>query len=269
MTLERESFYRAPRSGIPSLQSQVYRNGRRDRAMTDDDTPRLGGDEFDQLTIREVRVFPDVSGDERMYATLREAIDAMTAGGPKADEIYHETLHRRQEDEEFVVLVLKTLDALEESDYLERWALVQLAIDLEHPVAAGYLLGLVLRPVPPEQSEDPAHGISTVTEEVILRTTAVEGLARLFRRGFDSSDGLLELIATSEYVALKRSAWFALSENAGEGAVARARSLLDERGDGWITELRRIPVQEAKQQDPRLIDPNRPPRENIPAPYDE
>lgn len=237
--------------------------------MAYDDTPRLGAGGYggdDGLRIQERRAFPDVSGDERLYRRLTDTIAVMTAGGPKADEIYHEVLREQQDDEEFAILVLKTLDALEESAYIERWSLVQLAIDLEHPAAGEYLADLVRRPVPEERSEDAAHGVSTVTEEVILRTTAIEGLARLLVRHVDTTEALLETIASSDYVAMRRAAWFALAENGGEDAAKRARSILEQRGDAWIAELRRIPVQEAEQHDPRLIDP---PRVGIPAPYDE
>lgn len=237
--------------------------------MPYNDTPRLGGDvgEFsDELNIRERRTFPDVSGDDGLYRRLTDIVAVMTASGSSADETYREALRGQRDDEEFIILVFKTLDALNESAYIERWALVQLAIDLEHPVAGDYLAELVRRPIPEEQSQDPGHGLSTVTEEVILRTTAIEGLARLLRRDVDTTETLLETIASSDYVAMRRAAWFAIADSGRDDAVQRARSILQERGDGWIAELRRIPVEEAEQHDPKLIDP---PRGRTPAPYGE
>jgi hypothetical protein len=239
--------------------------------MPIDDAPHVGGNnEFrDELNIREWRRFPDVSGDERLYGTLIDAIGAMTTSSRDADEIYAAAIRRPRDDEEFVVLVLRTLDQLEESAYQERWALLQLAIDLEHPLTGRYLVDFVRRPIPEERAEDPVHGVSTVTEEVILRTTAIEGLARLFRRDFDSTDVLLETVESSDYVAMRRAAWFALIDGGRDDAVQRARELLHRSDFGWIADLRRIPVEEAEQQNPRLIDPNRAPRGDIPAPFDE
>lgn len=239
--------------------------------MPIDDTPRVGGNQefVDSLTIRELHRYPDVSNDERLYRTLIDAVGAMTAGGPDADEVYNGLVRRLGEDEEFVGVVLKTLDSLEESEYQERWALLQLAIDLEHPAAGDYLAEFVRRPIPEERSEDPVHGVSTVTEEVILRTTAIEGLARLFGRDVDSSDVLLETVASSDYAAMRRASWFALIDGGRDDAVERARGLLQESEYGWIVDVRRIPVQEAEQQDPKLIDPRRPPRGGIPAPFGE
>ncbi|GGF01628.1 hypothetical protein [Mycetocola zhadangensis] len=233
------------------------------------DTPQLGRDQDaigDELSIRERRTFPDVSGDESLYRRLNDTISVMTASGRDADETYHATLHSNQGDDEFANLVFKTLDALDETAYVERWALVQLAIDLENPLAGDYLAELVRRPIPAEQAEDPGHGISTVTEEVILRTTAIEGLARLLRHDVDTTELLLETIASADFVAMRRAAWFALAESGRDDVIERARAILTDRDEIWIANLRRTPVREAEQHDPRLIDP---PRGGLPAPFDE
>jgi hypothetical protein len=235
------------------------------------DAPRVGGNKefIDQLRIREVRRYPDVSGDEALYAKLNHAVASMTASGPDAGEVYYRLLHRLGEDGELAVLTIKTLDAVEESAYLERWALLQLAIDLRHPAIGEYLAEFVRRPIPEETAADTAHGVSTVTEEVILRTTAIEGLARLFQRGFDATDVLLEIAGTSEYIAMRRAAWFALIDGDRNEALRRARELLERSGYGWIADLKRIPVQEAEQHDPRLINPERERPRGIPPPFFE
>jgi len=239
--------------------------------MAIDDAPRVGGgkDFGDWLTIREWRRYPDISGDRQQYARLSEALEAMTAGGPNAELVYARMLERLSDDEAFVTLLLKTHDAVEESAYLDRWALLQLAIDLRHPAAGKYLAQFVRRPIPEERAKDTVHGVSTVTEEVILRTTAIEGLARLFRRDFDSSKALLEVIRSSDYVAMRRAAWFALVDGGQDDALKRARKLLEKDGFGWIADLRRIPVEQAEQQNPDLIYPDRKRRGEIPPPFRE
>ena len=239
--------------------------------MPIDDAPRVGGNkEFvDQLNILELRRYPDVSGDKRLYGALNDALAAMTAGGPDADKVYSRVLDRLKGDGDFVILVLKTLEAVEEAAYHERWALLQLAIDLEHPAAGEYLSEFVRRPIPEERAEDTVHGVSTVTEEVILRTTAIEGLARLFRRDFDATEVLLEVAGSSDYVAMRRAAWFALVDGGRDDALGRARELLEKSDYGWIADLKRTPVREADQQDPRLIYPRKTQRGEIPSPFNE
>ena len=239
--------------------------------MSIDDAPRVGGNkEFaDQLNIRERRRYPDVSGDKRLYGALNDALGAMTASGPDADKDYSRALDQLKDDREFVILVFKTLEAVEESAYHERWALLQLAIDLQHPAAGEYLSEFVRRPIPEERAVDTAHGVSTVTEEVILRTTAIEGLARLFRRDFDATHVLLEVAGSSDYVAMRRAAWFALVDGGRDDALGRARELLKKSDYGWIADLKRTPVQEAEQQDPRLVYPEKRQRGKIPPPFNE
>ncbi|MET0909427.1 MAG: hypothetical protein ABWZ99_08150 [Ilumatobacteraceae bacterium] len=237
--------------------------------MPIDDAPRVGGNKnfVDELTITAVHRYPDVSGDERLYRTLMDALAAMTGGGPDADENYQRTIRELGADDEFVGVVLKTLDALEEDEYQERWALVQLAIDLENRAAGDYLVEFVRREIAPERSKDPVHGVSTVTEEVILRTTAIEGLARLFRHDYDASDALLEIVSSAEYTALRRASWFALIDGGRDDAVERAREVLRDSDYAWIADLKRIPVQEAEQHDPERIHP--PTRGDIPPPFNE
>jgi hypothetical protein len=59
------------------------------------------------------------------------------------------------------------------------------AAELQHPAALPFLFNLVLTPIPPEESPDP-HSFSTVAEETILRTTAVEGIGHLAKSRVDS-----------------------------------------------------------------------------------
>jgi hypothetical protein len=236
--------------------------------MPVDDAPQVGGNDtfVDKLTITAIHRYPDVIGDEQLYRTLIKALAAMTGAGADADKNYQRTIHELGDDA-FIDVVLKTLDALAEDEYQERWALIQLAIDLEHPAAGNYLVQFVRRDIPPERSKDPVHGVSTVTEEVILRTTAIEGLARLFHHDYDSSDALLEIVSSAEYIALRRASWFALIDGGRVDAIERARELLRNGGYGWIADLKRIPVHEAEQHNPELINP--PKRGDIPPPFNE
>jgi hypothetical protein len=236
---------------------------------TEDDTPLLGrtATDGDSVLVRDQRSIPDVTGDERHYRRLLDAVAVMTSGGVHADDSYQRTLRDIREDTEFIEILLRTADSLPEEAYEERWALTQLAVDLQHPRTAEYLAALIRRPVPPERSEDPGHGQSTVTEEVILRTTAIEGVSRLTREGTDATRGqiesllgtLLETLDSTPYLSLRRAAWFALVDSGNPDAVGRARDLLARRGEEWITTMRRIPVEEAPQADPTSPDREVPP----------
>src|SRR5215212_4366256 len=67
-------------------------------------------------------------------------------------------------------------------DYQTRWALVYTATKLEHPAVLPMLKDLVLTPIPPERSPI-LLAFSTVAQETILRTTAVDGVGRLAHAG--------------------------------------------------------------------------------------
>jgi hypothetical protein len=84
----------------------------------------------------------------------------------------------------------------------------------------------------------------------------------------DTNDALLQTISSSDYVAMRRAAWFAIVDGGSEEGLQRARQLLDDRGDGWIAELRRLPVREAEQQNPELIYPGAIRDGDIPDPFD-
>lgn len=235
----------------------------------EDDIPvlRRRADDSDDVLVRYHRTIPDVTGDERVYARVADALSVMTASGARAEDDYRKLLRSARRDDEFAEILAKTAASTEADAYEERWALTQLLVDLENPAAVGYLADLVRSPVPEEKAEDPSHGLSTVTEEVILRTTAMEGLSRLQRRGADTAEVLLESVASAEYVALRRAAWFALVDGGAEDAARHARALLVERGEEWIADIKRIPVEEAPQAE--VESKGRRPREDAPSPFDE
>jgi hypothetical protein len=83
--------------------------------------------------------------------------------------------------------------AIATHDYPTRWAHVHAASELRHPAALPFLRNLILTPIPPEESPDP-HSFSTVGEETILRTTAVEGIGYLARGRADATEMLFEAL---------------------------------------------------------------------------
>ena len=211
------------------------------------------------FAFRDRRRYPDVSGDgKRSNGPLTDALDVMTAGGPDADQTTARSLDERRGDEDFAILVLRTLDAVEESAYLERWALLQLAIDLQHPATGDYLADFVRRPIPEEKAEDPVHGVSTVTEESSSGRPPSR-VSRLFRRDVDSADGAAR---GCRILRLRRDAPSRLSSR--WSTAVRDDGLQTRAGNSSTTETTAgsptcaaLPVQEAEQQDPaNCIDPD-------------
>jgi hypothetical protein len=114
---------------------------------------------------------------------LANFIAATNAAGDDAEARYQSTLEAlRKRADEVVVEIARAEGRCEETDYPTRLALVQAASQLRRPSALAFLRTLVLTPIPAERSPDP-HSFSSVGEETILRTIAVEGVGALAADG--------------------------------------------------------------------------------------
>jgi hypothetical protein len=133
-----------------------------------------------------------------------------------------------------------------EDQYMDRWAQVHLLADLRNGAARPALDGILSTPIPPEKAPGPVT-YSTVGEETIIRTTAIEGLTRLAAQEDDRE--ALELLRKHmghENFSVRSAAIQGYLEAAGEGARDELRRELPER-DHFILDIRRVGVQEVPQ----------------------
>ena len=131
----------------------------------------------------------------RFAAPIERYLATLYASGDDADERQTKALEElRSEAAEAVIALAKAEAACARHDYPRRWALVYAATRMEHDAALPYLRELILTPLPPREAKDP-HAFSAAREETILRTTAVDGVERLARRGNERAlDALLEFL---------------------------------------------------------------------------
>src|ERR1043166_4710677 len=131
---------------------------------------------------------------------VQNFIRAAGGFGPAAEEAQESALKNlRRQAADVVVEIARAERGLPSHDYPSRWMLVFAAAQLEHPAALPFLRGLVTTPIPAEQSQH-SHGWSIVAEETILRTTAVEGIARLAqRRTANALATLLEFLSIPSF----------------------------------------------------------------------
>ncbi len=134
----------------------------------------------------------------------------MNAAGETAEREYQAVLEEMRENAAEVIVALAAAEErCDHSDYPRRWARVYAATQMKHEAALPYFRNLVLTPIPPEQSKVP-HSFSTVREETILRTTAIEGLGYLAAQGQRRAlDALLEALNIPS-VSVRRAAVQAL-----------------------------------------------------------
>ena len=209
------------------------------------DTP--SNEPFDTLET-EVSEHPfTFRGDERVAALVVEAVNLMGGFGEGAEDRYQRQLGvLREQGDEVLRLISDAYSRLTESAYVDRWSLIQLLADLESPAATGALKEFLAEEIPEERSRDP-HSFSTVAEEVMIRTTAVEALARVAAGGDpDAIDVLHEQVRHPQF-SVRRAAVQALVATGDRRVLERLREELRETDELRLLDIKRIDVTEAPQ----------------------
>lgn len=187
--------------------------------------------------------------DSRAGIRLQNALETLTGMGQEAEERFQESLKELREMPEEVVLELAQAfdDKCQPNDYPTKWGLVFLATELKHDAAFPFLKKLVFTPIPPERSRNP-HDFSTVGEETILRTTAVEGLGYFVERGReDALEALLESLDIPS-LSITRAAIQTLRSTQKLDDNMRQRILeILPKSRHFLLDLKRVAVHEVEQ----------------------
>jgi hypothetical protein len=177
---------------------------------------------------------------------LQNFFAAMNAVGGDAEDEYQAALRRLRADADLAVIeIARAENDCGRSDYPSRWACVHAAAELRDAAALPFLRSIVLRPIPPEESDDP-HSFSTVAEETILRTTAVEGVGALAKEGAGASDALLEFLSVDSLSVRRAAVQSLLATPRGRRLRKRIESALPE-SQRFLLDLEAIDVREAPQ----------------------
>ena len=211
---------------------------------------------------------PEFFGSSPAAVLLRNFLRAAGTGGAGAERSYDTALENlRKHAPDVVVEIARAERACASQDYPTRWMLIFAASQLEHPAALSFLRTVATSPIPPERSKDP-HSWSTVAEETILRTTAIDGVARLARRKNPSALASLFEFLTQPSFSIKRAAAHGiLAAPNGRKHSSRIADLLpsDQR---FILDMKHVDVRKVPQvKDPRKHLPERVRnRESVPKP---
>jgi hypothetical protein len=229
------------------VESRIWRNSMPEQSQVSD-APRLDAD--DQLTVQEtakrtaVKVNPDSPA-----GLATNALSLMSASGPHAESNYQAALRAlaRQPDAA-VAAVTEMYRAAPEDQYITRWAQVQLLSDLRDSAALEFFQSILAAPIPPEKAPDMIT-YSTVGEEVMLKTTAIEGITRLATTGDRRALELLREYAEHEVLSIKRAAVQGYVEAVGPKGREELRKILKKQ-DHFILDIRRTEVQKVPQPRP-------------------
>lgn len=210
------------------------------------DTPRLTVDDRLEVQTMAHSFHFERSVDAELAARIVEAINRMGGAGPAAERCYQQSLDAlARRGKEVVAALAEEAERLAEDRYLDRWALVQLMAELKHEAALDPLDRLLASRLPEERSNDP-HSFTSVGEEVMIRTTAVEALTRIAAEGHPRAAELLLRHSGHENFSVKRAAIQGYLAHGGEKAEEVLRKTLPER-DHFILGIRRVDVRQVPQ----------------------
>jgi hypothetical protein len=183
--------------------------------------------------------------DNDASRALHDFLAVMYSQGDNAQQDYARALERLRSQAEAVIAEIPRIEAtLRETDYPTRFALIFTASELRHPAALPWLRNVALSRIPAERSSDP-HSFSTVAEETILRTTAVDGIGRLAQdNNNEATEALFQSLGTPS-LSIHRAAVQQLLQSPN-ASRERILSALPE-DQHFLLDLRRIDVREAPQ----------------------
>lgn len=177
---------------------------------------------------------------------LQNFLVAMNAVGEDAEDSYRRALaDLRKRADLALVEIARAQNDCDRHDYPTRWAHVHAAAELRHPAVLPFLLDLALTPIPPEEAPDP-HSYSTVAEETILRTTAVEGIGYLAKERREAVEALFECLKQPS-VSIRRAAVQSLLKTSrGRSLRSRIANALPE-DQRFLLDLKAVEVRDIPQ----------------------
>ena len=199
----------------------------------------------DMLSIKKAPN-PFGSEDTPVGREIVEAVNRMGGIGEDAEAHYQHALRALRSHSKDVLLDVAALyHRLPVHRYLDRWSLVQLVTSLEDRASLTFVDEILSSALPPEESKNPAT-YSTVGEEVIIRTTAIEAVERLAVGGDAQALEVLLKYTRHHNFSVKRAAIQSYLAQGGKHAREVLLKALPEE-DRHILDIRRADVREVPQ----------------------
>jgi HEAT repeat protein len=212
------------------------------------DTPRSQASGDDKLEIR-MKPHPFIfSRDPKnpLNEQIVETINRMGGVGEDAEKRYQACLNALfRQAREVVAIVEQELKDQPADSYLDRWSLVYLLAELKQPQALQALDAILSARVPEERYKDP-HNFTSVGEEVVIRTTAVDAIMRIAADGVKEAQEMLLKHVRHDNFSVKRAAVQAFLQVAGEGGRETLMKNMPE-SDHHILDIKAIDVRQAPQ----------------------
>jgi hypothetical protein len=206
---------------------------------------------------------------ESNYTLLLENfLQAINNTSDDSEKTYKNALDQlRGHVKEIIVEIIREEAICEQTNYSKRWGLVFAACELKDNYSLPFLKNTVLKPIPDEQSKDP-HSLSTIGEETIIRTTAVDGIRSLAELGNkDALRSLFEFLSIPSLSIRRASVQGILSAHKDDNTKKKVLELLP-KDQHFIVSLKPMKVQDFQQiDDPeKYLKPRRKTKRDIKAP---
>ena len=212
------------------------------------DTPRSQASGDDRLEIK-MKPHPFIfSQDPKnpLNEQIVETINRMGGVGEDAEKRYQSCLNALfRQAREVVAIVAQELRDQPADAYLDRWSLVHLLSELKQPAALGALDAILSARIPEERYKDP-HNFTSVGEEVVIRTTAIDAITRIAADGEKEAQEMLLKHVRHDNFSIKRAAVQGYLQVAGEGGRETLRKNMQE-SDHHILDIKVIDVRQAPQ----------------------
>ncbi len=164
---------------------------------------------------------------------LQNFLVAMNAVGEDAEDTYRRTLaDLRKRADLALIEIARAQNDCDRHDYPTRWVHVHAAAELRHPAALPFLLDLAL--------------YSTVAEETILRTTAVEGIGYLAKERREAVEALFECLKQPSLSIRRAAVQSLLKTSRGRSLRSRIANALPE-DQRFLLDLKALDVRDVPQ----------------------
>ena len=199
----------------------------------------------DGLSLTTTPAFQFNGVDAALSEKLRDVINKMGGVGDDAERNYQEALTAiRPNATETINAIEGELEALPTERYLDRWSLIQLLAELKDPASLSLLDKILSKPMPKELYADP-HKRSSLREETINLTTAVDAVTRIAANDNQDSLQLLFKHAQHESLSVRRASIQGFIEFGGQDALGKLREILP-KNDHYLLDIKRTDIRKIK-----------------------
>jgi len=201
--------------------------------------------------------------DNPLNETIVDAVNRMGGIGDDAEALYQAALEAlRKQSKRVVAIVAAEYKELPEDQYVDRWSLVHLLAELKDSSSLPVLDEILSSQIPPERSKH-LHSFSTVGEEIIIRTAAVEAVTRIANKNKKALEVLLKHAQHKNFSIKRASIQGYLEQGDKDAREVLAKAL--PKKEHYILDIRRIDVREAPQAEGGLFLASRD-RDELPPP---